>query len=103
MTTNTKLMSVVEDEQDIMSLFSDALSQFGDISVFGFIDSKLALEHFKLHELEYCLILSDYRMPSMDGIVLLKKVKVINPTVKTILMSAFDGEDRFFEECKCVD
>ena len=103
MSNITQFMSVVDDELDIMSLFKDALSQFGDISVFGFIDSKLALEHFKLHELEYCLILSDYRMPSMDGIVLLKKVKVINPTVKAILMSAFDVEDRFFEECKCVD
>ena len=38
-----------------------------------------------------------------DGIMLLKKVKVINPTVKAILMSAFDVEDRFFEECKCID
>ena len=64
MSNITQFMSVVDYELDIMSLFSDALSQFGDISVFGFLDSKLALEHFKLHELEYCLILSDYRMPS---------------------------------------
>jgi hypothetical protein len=53
MTNNTKLMSVVDDEQDIMSLFSDALSEIEDASVFGFIDSTLALEHFKLHQLDY--------------------------------------------------
>ena len=103
MTNNTKLISVVEDEHDIMSLFSDALSEIGDASVYGFIDSTLALEHFKLHQLDYSLIISDYRMPTMDGIELLKKVKAINSSVKTILISAFDIDDKLFEECKCID
>ena len=103
MSKNIKLMSVVDDEHDIMSLFSDALSELGDASVFGFIDSTLALEHFKLHQLDYSLIISDYRMPTMDGIELLTKVKAINSSVKTILISAFDIDDKLFEECKCVD
>jgi DNA-binding NtrC family response regulator len=103
MSNNTQLMSVVDDEHDIMSLFTDALSELGDASVFGFIDSTLALEHFKLHQLEYSLILSDYRLPTMDGIELLKKVKAINPSVKTILISAFDVDDKIIEDSKCVD
>ena len=103
MTNNTKLMSVVDDEHDIMSLFSDALSEIGGASVYGFIDSTLALEHFKLHQLDYSLIISDYRMPTMDGIELLAKVKAINSSVKTILISAFDIDDKLYEECKCVD
>ena len=103
MTNNTKLMSVVDDEHDIMSLFSDALSEIGDASVYGFIDSTLALEHFKLHQLDYSLIISDYRMPTMDGIELLTKVKAINSSVKTILISAFDIDEKLFEECKCID
>ena len=96
-------MSVVDDEHDIMSLFSDALSELGDASVFGFIDSTLALEHFKLHQLDYSLIISDYRMPTMDGIELLKKVKAVNPSVKMILISAFDIDYQLFEEYRCVD
>jgi DNA-binding NtrC family response regulator len=103
MSNNTQLMSVVDDEHDIMSLFTDALSELGDASVFGFIDSTLALEHFKLHQLEYSLILSDYRLPTMDGIELLKKVKAINPSIKTILISAFDVDDKIIEDSKCVD
>src|SRR6476620_308828 len=103
MTNNTKLMSVVDDEHDIMSLFSDTLSEIGGASVYGFIDSTLALEHFKLHQSDYSLIISDYRMPTMDGIELLKKVKAVNPSVKTILISAFDIEDKLYEDCKCVD
>jgi DNA-binding response OmpR family regulator len=39
----------------------------------------------------------------MDGIELLKKVKALNPSVKTILISAFDVDDKLFEGCKCVD
>jgi len=103
MSNNIKLMSVVDDEHDIMSLFSDALSELGDASVYGFIDSTLALKHFKLHQLDYSLIISDYRMPTMDGIELLKKVKAINSSVKTILISAFDIDEKLFEECKCID
>ena len=102
MSNITQLISVVDDERDIMSLFTDALSQIGDASVFGFIDSPLALEHFKLHQLDYSLILSDYRMPTMNGMELLKKVKAINPSVKTVLTSAFEvNED--FEQNNCVD
>jgi DNA-binding NtrC family response regulator len=102
MSNTTQLISVVDDERDIMSLFTDALSQIGDASVFGFIDSTLALEHFKLHQLDYSLILSDYRMPTMNGMELLKKVKAINPSVKTVLTSAFEvNED--FEQNNCVD
>jgi DNA-binding NtrC family response regulator len=103
MSNSTQLISVVDDERDIMSLFTDALSQIGDTTVFGFIDTTLALEHFKLHQLDYSLILSDYRMPTMNGMELLKKVKAINPSVKTVLTSAFEVDVEDFEQNNCVD
>jgi DNA-binding NtrC family response regulator len=103
MSTKTQFLSIVDDEPDIMSLFKEALSHMGDTEVFGFIDSTLALEHFTLNQLDYCLILSDYRMPIMDGMELLKKVKAINPSVKTVLVSAYAANDEVFEQCNCVD
>ena len=39
----------------------------------------------------------------MDGMELLKKVKAINPSVKTILISAYAENDEVFEQCNCVD
>lgn len=33
------------------------------------------------------------RMPTMTGLKLLKKVKELNPNVRTILLSAFDMQD----------
>jgi DNA-binding NtrC family response regulator len=103
MSNKTQYLSVVDDEHDIMCLFRDALSQIRDTNVCGFIDSTQALEHFKLNQLDYSLILSDYRMPTMDGIELLKKVKAINPSVKTVLISAFEVNEEDFEQCNCVD
>ena len=41
---------------------------------------------------------SFYRMPTMDGLELLKKVKARTPSAKTILISAFDVEDRLFDD-----
>jgi response regulator RpfG family c-di-GMP phosphodiesterase len=51
----------------------------------------------------YRLILSDFRVPFMDGAELLTKVKTINPYVKTILISAFQVSDEVFHECDCID
>ena len=60
------------------------------------------LEHFKVNQSNYSLILSDFRIPLMDGVQLLKEVKSINPEVRTLLISAFEmNED--FEQCNCVD
>ncbi|MDW0128646.1 MAG: response regulator [Nitrososphaeraceae archaeon] len=41
----------------------------------------------------YALVISDLRMPSLSGLELLKKVKTLNPKVRTILMSAYNFEE----------
>jgi DNA-binding NtrC family response regulator len=96
-------MSVVDDELDIMSLFRDALAQIDGIQVFGFTDSTLALEHFRLNQANYNLVLSDFRIPKMNGVELLREVKAMKPSVKTVLVSAFEVEDDTFENRDCAD
>lgn len=39
-------------------------------------------------------------MPGVDGIGLIKKVKEINPDIRTLLITAFDVEDRVFHRYK---
>lgn len=89
-----RIVSIVDDEIDITELFQDAIgSNIDDISVVSFNDPTLALEHYTKNKQNYALIISDMRMPLMTGLELLKKVKELNPNVRTMLVSAFDMQD----------
>ncbi|MDP9489289.1 MAG: response regulator [Thermoproteota archaeon] len=94
MTNNHRIVSIVDDEIDITELFQDALcSNIEGVSVISFNDPTLALEHYTQNKQNYALILSDMRMTTMTGLELLKKVKELNPNVRTMLLSAFDMQD----------
>jgi DNA-binding NtrC family response regulator len=84
-------------------LFKDALSGLRGIEVFGFTEPRLALQHFITNRTKYEAVISDFRMPEMNGVELLKKIKEINSNVKTLLISAFEINDESFRECSCVD
>jgi DNA-binding NtrC family response regulator len=53
----------------------------------------MAFQHFTENHESYALVISDLRMPSLSGLELLKKVKTLNPKVRTILMSAYNFEE----------
>ena len=100
MPTNERIVSIVDDEFHTAQLFYEALSEnIDEISVFSFTDPVKALEHFTENKEHYALVISDLRMPSLNGLELLKKVKTSNPKVRTILMSAYNFEEHilFFQ------
>jgi DNA-binding NtrC family response regulator len=93
-------MAVVDDEKDIVLLFRDALSQIDGCTVFGFTDPQAALEHFITNQKFYYLILTDFRMPTLTGIQLIMKMNEIKPSIRAILVSAFEVRDEeIFEQC----
>ena len=98
MAANDKIVSVVDDDLNTTELFHIALSENIDgISVVSFNDPVIALEHFAANKDAYVLVIADLRMPSLNGLELLKKVKSSNPKVRTILMSAYNfDEDLLF-------
>ena len=94
MSTNKRIVSIVDDDVYIAQLFHDALSEnIAGISVFSFNDAVKAFEHFTENKENYALVISDLRMPGLNGLELLKKVKDSNPKVRTILMSAYNFEE----------
>ena len=93
LSTKNKIVSIVDDEIDITDLFQDALVGIFGISIVSFNDSVIALEHFKGNKENYALVLTDLRMASLNGLELLKKVKKLNPNVRTILISAYEVEN----------
>ena len=95
---SNKLVAIIDDELDITVLFRDAIRGIRGISIFTFTNPILALEHFKINRKDYRLIVSDLRMPGINGIELLKRIKELNPLVRTVLMTAFEIDDELFQQ-----
>ena len=100
MTSNFRIVSIVDNELDITQLYQDAIyGHINVISVVCFNNPVTALEHFIENKKEYALVISDLRMPNLNGLDLLSKIKIINPNVRTILVSAFNvKEDKVFQK-----
>ena len=79
---------VVDDDFDICNLTRMALQKQG-LDVYGFTDPLLALEHFRANCDSCDIVISDLRMPAMNGIDFLQNIKKVKPTTKALLMSAF--------------
>ena len=52
-------IAIVDDEDDIVKLFRDALGSINGITDFTFTDPVMALEHFKMNVEKYTLVISD--------------------------------------------
>ena len=75
---NHKFILALDDEFDILAIISQLIKQglkrYG-LKVYGFTDPILALEHFKVNARDYFLVISDLRMPGMNGFEFIKKLK----------------------------
>ena len=98
--SNERIVSVIDDEIDISHLFRDALCEtIEGVKVLTFNDPIIALEHYTENKSAYALVISDLRMPGLNGLELLKKVKDTNSSVRTMLMSAYlFSDDKRYQE-----
>jgi CheY-like chemotaxis protein len=69
---NDNSILLVDDEPDIATVLKQSLEKLG-FQVFAFTDPLVALEHFQIDSKEYGLVMSDLRMPAMNGYEFVKK------------------------------
>jgi DNA-binding NtrC family response regulator len=93
--TDTGSILVLDDDFDINNMLKMALQKHG-YNVFGFTDPLLALEHFRINHSTYSLVISDLRMPVMNGFEFIKQLKKMNPKIKVLLMTAFEINEMEF-------
>jgi CheY-like chemotaxis protein len=85
---------VLDDDFDLATLVKEILRKHGFKNVFAFTDPLLALEHFEINNKDYSLLISDIRMPTMNGFEFVREARKINPKVKILLMTAFEIDDK---------
>jgi DNA-binding NtrC family response regulator len=81
---------LVEDEKDILELFTEYLSSSG-FNTISFQNPLDALEYFYKNQSNCSLVITDYKMPQISGLELIKKIrkKDTDCKIRTIIISAF--------------
>ncbi len=92
---NNKYILAVDDDPNIVKLIEQALHRQG-LKVYAFTEPVMALEDFRINCKDCTMILSDIRMPGMNGYELIRKTKEIDKQVKVALMTAFEINDKEF-------
>jgi DNA-binding NtrC family response regulator len=81
---------LLDDEASLIKWLKYALEQKGYV-VSATTDSKAALAEVKNEKFD--LVISDIKMPEMDGFEFLKKVRAVYPTVPFIFITAYGSMD----------
>jgi CheY-like chemotaxis protein len=78
---------LVDDEVDILEVTKRGL---GSLDVTAFSDPRAAYNAIKNNPKEYCMLITDVRMPGMTGFELAREAKKLNDEIKILLMTAFE-------------
>ena len=81
---------IVDDEQAICRMLAQRLVKEGYSCTIA-NNGKEALNYF--YKENFSLLISDIKMPLMDGIELLKRVKSLNPSILVIMITAYPEID----------
>ena len=87
---NSVNVLIVDDDRDILFTYKSILSAAG-YNVEAFADSNEALSHFKQRDPSYYdLIITDIRMPKLNGFQLYQKLKESKTDIKVLFTTAFE-------------
>lgn len=83
---------LVDDDIDLANLFEITLQRYGYF-VSSFTNPYLALNHFKSYHKSYSLIITDLKMPDLNGVQFAAKIREIDKQIKILIMTAYEIED----------
>jgi signal transduction histidine kinase len=93
-----KRILIVDDEKEIGVLLYQALSRMGGFYVEVVESGEEALQ--KIEKEPFDLVLTDLKMPKMDGLQLVKEIAQAKPEILTVLMSGHGSIDSALEAMK---
>lgn len=80
---------LVDDHQIVLDGLRSLLDKDPSFDVIGaFSEPEKAIAYISVQPPD--ILLTDYSMPNMSGLELIKKVKALNPTIKSVLLSMHD-------------
>lgn len=83
---------ILDDDTDILKVFSTALEKAG-LKVAGFTSPKSALDYYLQNSAKIGLIISDIRLPEMNGFEFASNIREKNPKAKVLLVTAYEKGD----------
>jgi CheY-like chemotaxis protein len=86
---------ILDDDLDNLQLTKDML-QFSGFETYDFLNPQLALDAYKQNPHLYDLILVDVKMEEMDGRLVYKEIKQINPNAKVLVFTGLHFDVREF-------
>lgn len=96
---------VVDDEKDILRIIKRDLEITKEFQVETFSSGGDALNSFKNRDPGYYdVIITDIRMPRMNGFELYRRIKEMNPRTKIAFITAFEiNKDEFIKVLPSID
>jgi DNA-binding NtrC family response regulator len=88
---------IIDDDKDILTVLKQSLELKG-MKTYGFTNPILALEHFRNNAANYDMVITDIRMPQMNGFQVARTVKEIRSDIKVAFITAFDISRSEFEK-----
>jgi two-component system response regulator PilR (NtrC family) len=82
---------IVDDEVDILFSLREYLSDYPDLEIDTCNNALEALE--KIQEINFDIVITDLKMPELDGISLLKQIKKYSPLTQVIILTAYASLD----------
>ena len=87
---------ICDDDKDTLTTLTKGLQQSG-FEVHGFSDPAVALQHVDSGCTGCEVLVTDVRMPNMNGFQLVRRIRDIRPEIKVVMMTAFEASKPEFE------